>query len=135
MSAINLQLPSQLHQKVQKRAANTNRSVEDEIIAVITNALDAHDDLANLPVNIAEQLKQLHFLDNVSLQQAAQKTVETEKTERMQELTLKQQAEGLTELETQEANTLKDYANLVMMVRAEAAVLLKERGIDITSLH
>ncbi len=135
MSAVSLQLPSKLYQKVQKRAANTNRSVEDEIIAVITNALDAHDDLANLPVNIAEQLKQLHFLDNDSLQQAAQKSVETEKAERMQELALKQQAEGLTELEIQEANNLKDYANLVMMVKAEAAVLLKERGIDIPNLH
>ncbi len=68
------------------------------------------------------------------MQQAAQKTVEPEKAGRMQELVLKQQAEGLTEIETQEANILKDYANLVMMVKAEAAVLLKERGIDIYNL-
>ncbi len=63
MSAVSLQLPSKLYQQVQKRAANTNRSVEDEIIAVITNALDTSDDLANLPVDVAEQLKQLRFLD------------------------------------------------------------------------
>ena len=133
MSAISLQLPPKLYQQVQKRVANTNRSVEDEIIAVITNALDNSDDLTNLSVNIAEQLKQLSFLDDNHLQQAAQKTVELEKAGRMQELVLKQQAEGLTEIEIQEANILKDYANLVMLIRAEAAVLLQERGIHIPS--
>ncbi len=134
MSLVSLQLPSQLYKQIKKRIANTERSVEDEIIAVIANALDANDDLANLPVDITEQLKQLHFLDNDTLKQAAQKTVELEKARRMQELVLKQQAEGLTELETQEANILKDYANLIMMIKAEAAVLLKERGIDISNL-
>lgn len=53
----------------------------------------------------------------------------------MQQLVLKQQAEGLTATEAAEAQHLQHYAHRLMMIRAEAAVLLQQRGFDITSLR
>jgi hypothetical protein len=50
-------------------------------------------------------------------------------------LTWKQQSEGLTEAEQQEAQQLQRLAHRVILLRAEAAVLLKERGCDISSLR
>ncbi len=87
------------------------------------------------PLQIAEQVRQLTFLDEHHLWQAAKRVVPREKSERMQELIFKQQAEGLTELEQQETKQLVMYANLVMLIRAEAAVLLQERGLDISGLR
>jgi hypothetical protein len=53
----------------------------------------------------------------------------------MQELTWKQQQEGLTETEQQEAKQLQRLGHRVMLLRAEAAALLQERGFDISSLR
>jgi len=58
-----------------------------------------------------------------------------EKNERMQQLVLKQQAEGLTATEREETQQLQHYAHRLMMIRAEAAVLLQQRGFDITPLR
>jgi hypothetical protein len=52
----------------------------------------------------------------------------------MQELLDKQDEEGLTRKEMQEARQLSELANRIMLVRAKAAVLLKKRGHDIKKL-
>lgn len=138
LETITLQFPSLLYKQVNQRAAKKMRTIEDEVIAVVENAFaseeKAEDDLIGVPLQIAEQVRQLTFLDDHHLRQAAQRIVPPEKSERMQELIFKQQAEGLTELEQQEAKQLVMYANLVMLIRAEAAVLLQERGLDISAL-
>lgn len=58
-----------------------------------------------------------------------------DKTGRMQLLVEKQQLEGLTEAEREEAAILSHFFNRVMLVRAKAAVLLKERGYNIDELQ
>jgi len=136
LQTITLQFPSLLYKQVNQRAAKKRRTACDEVIAVVENAFAseerADDDLLGVPLQIAEQVRQLTFLDDHHLLQAAQRIVPREKSERMQELIFKQQAEGLIELEQQEAKQLVMYANLVMLIRAEAAVLLQERGLDIS---
>jgi hypothetical protein len=52
----------------------------------------------------------------------------------MQNLVWKEQAEGLTAAEQEEADLLQRYAQQVMLVRAEAAALLHERGRDVSGL-
>lgn len=58
-----------------------------------------------------------------------------EKRERMEDLLSKLQSEGLTEPEQQEVTLLQHYGHRIMMIRAEAAVLLKRKGVDIAALH
>lgn len=131
---VNLQLPPTMYQRVKHRATQARRSIEDELVVVIANGLEIEDDINILPAGIAAELQQMAFLDDQALWRAAQQRVPNQKSERMQELVLKQQAEGFTEAERQEAAQLQHYAHLIMLVRAEAAVLLKERGLDISKL-
>ena len=92
------------------------------------------DEWGHIPLDISEEVKQLPFLDNDHLWRTAQLQVSAEKSNRMQELTAKQGAEGLTESEQEEATQLQHLAHRIMLLRAEAAILLKERGEDISSL-
>ena len=72
-------------------------------------------------------MAQLVFLDDVALRQAAQSTMASEQVEQMEALNLKQQREGLTPEESQAlAQLLRRYEH-VMLMRAKAAALLKER--------
>ena len=135
MQTLELTLSNELYQQVKQRAGQANRTVQAEVIAAV-EALLATDNLAvELPPTLAEEIAQLPFLDNDHLWQAARQIAPAEKNERMQALVLKQQAEGLTPTEQEEAQQLQFYAHRLMLIRAEAAVLLQQRGFNISTLR
>ncbi len=135
MQTLELTLTNELYQQVKQRAVQTNRTVQAEVIAAV-EALLATDNLAvELPPTLAEEIAQLPFLDNDHLWQAARQVAPAEKNKRMQALVLKQQAEGLTATEQEEAQQLQFYAHRLMLIRAEAAVLLQQRGFNISTLR
>ncbi len=133
--SVTVNLPDRIYERVQQQAQNKNRSVEDELTAVVETAVSLGEEWAGIPPDLAEEAAQLALLDDEHLWRVARLTVPAEKSERMQALTWKQQSEGLTEAEQQEAQQLQRLAHRVMLLRAEAAVLLKERGFDISSLR
>ena len=132
---VNVSLPEPLYRRVQQRAKGMNRSVADELAAVVADALAADDAWVGIPADIATEVAQLRFLDDAHLWRAAQLTVPPEKSERMQFLSEKLQSEGLMVTEEEEMRQLQHYGQRVMLVRAEAAVLLQGRGFDIAGLR
>ncbi len=82
----------------------------------------------------ADLLEQLPHLIDQDLWQAARLRVPADKALRMQDLIWKEQAEGLTVVEQDEATQLQQYARRIMLVRGEAAALLAERGYDVSEL-
>ena len=132
---VTVQLPERLYEQLKRQAKKSNRPIEPELVAAVENNFTEVKDWIGIPADIAEEIKQLAFLDDEHLWQAAKITVPQEKSGRMQELALKRQTEGLTDTEQKEAEQLLHFANRVMMVRAEAAIMLKNRGMDITSLE
>ena len=134
MQTFSVHLPSQIYKRFQQLAQRKQRSVDDEIIAASENVLGT-DELAQIPPEMMEELDQLAFLDNEHLWRVARQTVSEKKTTRIQTLIEKQEAEGLTSSEQQEVILLRQFANRIMLLRAEAAVLLKSRGLDISSLR
>ena len=78
-----------------------------------------------IPLDIAEEMQQLAFLDKPHLWRAAQQVIPAEKQERMEHLLSKLQSEGLIESEQQEVELLQHYGHRIMIIRAEAAVLLQ----------
>lgn len=78
------------------------------------------------------QLKQLAVLSETQLWRLARQQVPTEKSERIQVLTERLQAEGLSPQETDEVARLQAYAQRIMLLRAEAAILLKRRGHEVS---
>lgn len=132
LQTITIQLPEQLYSDVVERAQRMHRSVEEEVVAVVAEALPAINDL---PTELAEELEQLALLSDAELWQAAQIKLGEDETAQMQTLILKQQRDQLTTREQSKAETLLQRYNRTMLVRAKAAALLKLRGFDISSLY
>ncbi len=133
LQTVTLHLPEKLYERIKQSALLKNRTVEDELVGTV-EAVWVDDDTAVLPDDLAEEISQLTLLDDEHLWRAARMKVAPEKTERVQALITKQRAEGLTETEEEEIRQLQYFAHRVMLIRAEAAVLLKRRGFDISSL-
>jgi len=129
---ITVRLPEPLYEQVKARAQQMQRSVEDELVAVVAAALPA---VSELPTDIVDEMVQLTFLTDEELWQAAHTTLSQEQSERMQALISKQQRDGLSDQEEEEAQQLAHYSDKVMLIRAQAAALLKERGHDISTLN
>jgi uncharacterized protein YnzC (UPF0291/DUF896 family) len=73
-------------------------------------------------------------LDDAELWRAARSRLAAEDAERFEELNAKRQREGLTSDEDRESAALVRRYERAMLVRAQAAALLKERGHDVSSL-
>jgi hypothetical protein len=132
---VSINLAEELYRQVQQRAKRRNRSVADELAVVVEDALSAGDAWVGIPGDIAAEVAQLRHLDDDHLWRAARMKMPAEKSERMQTLSRQLKAEGLTKAEEEEIRQLQHYAQRIMLVRAEAAVLLQERGFDIADLR
>jgi plasmid stability protein len=128
LQTINLPLPSLVYKRAQQRAAKRQHSIEDELAEVVTQALAVDDEFVGLPLDLAEEVKQLAFLDEQYLWVVAKRTITEKQSERMEALIHKLHREGLTQSEQQEIQQLQQLAHRVMLLRAEAAILLKQRG-------
>lgn len=91
--------------------------------------------LDDLSSKLANELAQLELFNDSDLWQVAQTTLSKEEAAQMQTLVCKQQRDGLTVSEKMQAKRLLQRYNRTMLVRAKAAVLLKERGFDISALN
>ena len=128
---VTVRLPDKLYDQIKRRAQRKQRSVEEEVAAVVAEAMPTQDDL---PAGIGDELEQLAFLTDEELWRAAQSRLEASENQRMQTLMLKRQRDGLSQREQSEAERLVQRSNRIMLVRAQAAVLLKDRGYDVSGL-
>lgn len=85
-------------------------------------------------MTFVDTLEQLRFLTDTELWNAARMRLQSDQQVRMDYLLNRQQSVGLSDTEIAEAETLAAQYDRKMLVRAKAAVLLKERGHDISSL-
>ncbi len=129
--AVTLQLPVSLYDLLRQRAQRTRRSLEAEILDVVTSVVHPDDDL---PPALRQAIAPLQGLDDEALRRAAMDRFPEEAAVRFAELNSKQQREGLTDEETRALDGLRRGYERVMVIRAEAAALLKERGHDVSSL-
>lgn len=131
VQTIALKLPDALYEGLRRRAEQSHRSVESEVLDVVAAALPLVDTQS---ADLADAVAQLAVLDDDELWRAARSHLDTDAAAEMEELHLKRQRVGLTEAESQDlANLVRQYERL-MLVRAEAAALLRERGHDVAPL-
>jgi hypothetical protein len=130
--AVTLELPEPLYRRAAQRAAAGQHAVEEELTMVLNEAFTEPE--SGLPAALEEELAQLKFLDDVSLWRAAELRMPDESVERWRELVEKRDLMGSSATESQEIEQLLGLADRVMLIRAEAAVLLKDRGHDISRL-
>jgi plasmid stability protein len=127
--SITLELPDNVYEQLRQRAAAANRTVEEEIIALLEIAFPEEDD--PLPEALQETLDSLELLDNPALWAAAQSQRPEEVAAEMEMLNQKQQREDLTDEEAATLIQLTQEHERLMILRNQALVLLKERGYDI----
>jgi len=131
LQTVAVHLPEMLYRQVARRAQQMRRSVEDELVEVVSTAMPT---MEALPSDIVDDLEQLTYLTDAEMWEAARTTLPRQNSERMQALVLKRQGVRLSAVEERELKRLTHLADRAMLVRAQAAVLLKERGHNIENL-
>ncbi len=126
-----LNLPGALYNRLKRQAEQTHRSVEAELLEAVASAVPVDDELPN---DLAEALSPLALLDDQALWRAARSHLSAEAADQLESLHLKRQREGLTEAEAQTLAVLVRQYERTMLVRAQAAALLKQHGYDVSSL-
>jgi hypothetical protein len=129
--SVTLNLPQLVYERFQRRAEKTARTIEAELLDVVAAAPVVNDDL---PAKLEEELAALALLNDDSLWLAARSRMAETSAELMTELNYKQQREGLNKAELASLNHLGREYDRYLLIRAEAAVLLKRRGVNISEL-
>jgi plasmid stability protein len=131
MQTLTLNIPESLYHQLRHRAERSNRTVEDETVELLAAAVPAADEL---PADLTEALSPLSVLDDQALWRAARSRLGSEAATQLEELHRKQQREGLSEAEAQLLPGLVRQYERAMLVRAQAAALLRQRGHDVSGL-
>jgi hypothetical protein len=129
--SLTLSLPGSLYERLIRRAERTHRTVEVELLEAVTTGISADEDL---PSDLIQAVSALHLLNDTALWRAAQSPLPTEVASQIENLHLKRQFEGLTPNETQILSALMRRYEQTLLVRAQATLLLKERGHDVSGL-
>ena len=128
---VTIRLPQALYEPLQSRAARRQRTVAAEVLDVLTGATPATE---VLPDELEHAIAELIAVDDAILWQVARSHMPLDAIERLQELNLKRQREGLTDTEQQESDQLIRQYERSMLVRAQAVALLKQRGHDVSTI-
>lgn len=128
--AVTLELPAPLYDHFSSRAELAHRSLEAELLdAVATVAADEE-----ISDEVAKALADLQLLNDEELWRTARNRLSDEVRSRHEALNLKQQREKLTPAEREELEGLVHQYDWTVLLRAEAARLLKRRGHDVSGL-
>ncbi len=127
--AVTLNLPETVYQQVHRAAERVGRSLNEVLVEIVVAAAPATvDGMATTRAALA----QMAYLSDAALWQAARATMTPEQRDRLATLHDKQQREGLTAEEQSEEQALLALYRETILVRAQAAVLLKRRGYDVS---
>lgn len=131
LQTITLYLPDDLYQRVKDSAERAHRTIEEELLAAVSTIVSTS---VSLPDDLAAAVADLSVLPDDAVWQAAQSRLSARESARLEALHLKRQREGLSESESQELSGLVARYERAMLVRAQATLLLKERGFDVSKL-
>lgn len=128
---ITLTLPDDVLLPVKRVAQATKQSVEELLVRALQAALPS---LEGLPTDVIQHLTALESLDDQALWQVMLETVLLDQQHQLHDLLARNQAGSLTDQEREHLESLQQQADLVMLRKARAAVLLRFRGKRIPTL-
>jgi plasmid stability protein len=128
---LTVHLPDRLYSRLEARASESNRTVEAELIEVLSTAIPAEFEMTP---ELGKELALLDQLDDASLWRTMREMLPAETSARLEQMHLKQRGEGLSETETHALADLVRQYERTMLVRSRAAMLLKHRGHDVSKL-
>jgi hypothetical protein len=125
-------VPAPLYQRLARLAALTNRPLESLVAQTLSAGLPPLPD--DLPPTMRDALQALEQFDDTALEQVARERMSEAQVEQFEELRERQRAEVITTSEQQTLDALMHDADLRMLRKAYAAVLLKLRGQPVPTL-
>ncbi len=128
---ITLELPDRVFQPLQRTAKATKKPIEDILLNALQSSLPSLD---GLPEKFVENLILLETLDDAKLRQVLKETVKLKIQEQISALLEQKKAKSLTDFENKTLEDLQNQADLVMLRKARAAVLLRFRGSRLPTL-
>ncbi len=133
IESLTVRVPHDLYTRLEERAQQTRRSVEEELVEALAEAVPLNE--LPLPADVAAAVTVLDAMPDDALWETARTShLSLAAAAFLEELNHKRQREGLNVEETQIAETLLQQYERALLVRADAMVRLKERGHDISPL-
>jgi hypothetical protein len=123
-------LPDGLYEQLQTAAERSHRSLDELLVEVVAAIAPA---LGTASSGVRSSLAQVAYLNDAALWQAARSTMAPEQRARLSALHDKQQRSGLDPKEKADEQALLSLYDETLLVRAQAAVLLKQRGYDVAN--
>lgn len=129
MQTVTLNVPDTVYQQIKRAAEKLHRPVNDVLIEAVIAAAPVANDASS---DLRSALAQMAFLNDAALWQVARTTMTPAQRTRLEALHDKQQREGLSVAERSEDQALLSLYRETVLLRAQAAMLLKQRGYDIS---
>ena len=129
--AITLHLPETLYERFRQRAEWSRRSLETELLEAVASAVPAE---AELSPELIRTVEALAGLADEELWHLARKAMSPEASQELEALHLKQRDEGLSQDEDAARARLMQEYEQTMLIRAQAAKLLKDRSLALHNL-
>lgn len=129
--AVTLHLPGTLYDHFEQRAKRARRSLEAELLKAVEAARTEPEEL---PPQLARAVNELRELDDQALWRVARDHLPRDSAHELEALNHKQQRDGLSSTEEETLNHLVEAYERFLLLRAEAAGLLQERGHDVSVL-
>lgn len=130
VQAIILNLPEAVYEQIRRAAEKAQRPINDVLVEAVVAVAPVTD---TAPDKLRASLAQLAYLNDAALWQAARSTMPAGQHERLEALHDRQQREGLSAEEQAEEQALLRLYRETLLVRGQAAVLLKQRGYDVSN--
>lgn len=119
-------IPENISSRLRQLAARRRQPVETIVEDRLFTALD--DELDNLPTNEQAELRALHHLSNDALRVIAAEQMTTVNQALMGQLMTQNSQGNLNQEEQETLSALVDRGDQLMLRKAEAAVILVQRG-------
>ncbi len=132
VQTVTLSLPQTTYDQIRRAAERARRPVDEVLVEAVTAVAPVID---SAPERLRTALAQMAYLNDGALWQAARATMPAEQRERLEELHHQQQQRELTAEEQAEEQALLALYRETLLIRAQAAVLLKQRGYDVSDLQ
>ena len=129
--AVTLHLEDPLYDYFRQRAEDKRRSLEAELLETVEAAGPKSQEL---PAALAQAVAELTGLDDKALWRVARDHLPRQAAEELEAFNLKQQREGLNRAEERTLDQLAGAYERFLLLRAEAASLLRKRGHDVSEL-
>ena len=126
--AITLNVPENFMLPLQRLAQAAQTPVEEVVLTALRASLPP---LEGLPADMLENLTALETLNEAALRKVVYEKVPPAPARALHQLLVRQSDEGLDEKEQARLAALQHAADLVMLRKARAAVLLRFRGYPI----